>query len=67
MCVKSLCTCPDIILKPSRKDSSLVLLSTVLEIDKAGASLVAQMVKNQPATQETRVRFLSQEDPQKKG
>ena len=55
MCVKSLCTCPDIILKPSRKDSSLVLLSTVLEIDKAGASLVAQMVKNQPATQETRV------------
>ena len=27
------------------------------------ASLVAQMVKNPPAVQETRVRSLSQEDP----
>jgi len=31
------------------------------------ASLVAQMVKNLPAVQETRVHFLSQEDPLEKG
>ena len=32
-----------------------------------GASLVAQMVKNLPAIQETQVRSLSQEDPLEKG
>ena len=31
------------------------------------ASLVAQVVKNPPALQETPVRFLGQEDPQEKG
>ena len=31
------------------------------------ASLVAQMVKNLPAMQETLVRFLGQEDPLEKG
>ena len=31
-----------------------------------GASLVAQMVKRLPATQETRVRFLGLEDPLEK-
>ena len=31
------------------------------------ASLVAQMVKNLPAMQETQVRSLSQEDPLEKG
>ena len=31
-----------------------------------GASLVAQMVKNLPAMQETRVQFLGQEDPLEK-
>ena len=31
------------------------------------ASLVAQMVKNLPAMQETRVRSLGQEDPLEKG
>ena len=31
-----------------------------------GASLVAQMVKNLPAMQETWVRFLGQEDPLEK-
>ena len=31
------------------------------------ASLVVQMVKNLPAMQETKVRFLGQEDPLKKG
>ena len=32
-----------------------------------GASLVAQMVKNLPVMQETRVRSLGQEDPLEKG
>ena len=32
-----------------------------------GASLVAQMVKNLPAMQETQVRFFGQEDPVEKG
>ena len=32
-----------------------------------GASLVAHLVKDQPAMQETLVRFLSQEDPPEKG
>ena len=31
------------------------------------ASLVAQLVKNLPAVQETLVRFLGQEDPLEKG
>ena len=30
-------------------------------------SLIAQLVKNPPATQETPVRFLGQEDPLEKG
>ena len=32
-----------------------------------GASLIAQLVKNPPAMQETLVRFLGQEDPLEKG
>ena len=32
-----------------------------------GASLVAQMVKNLPAMQETQVRSLGREDPREKG
>ena len=32
-----------------------------------GVSLVAQLVKNLPAMQETPVRFLGQEDPLEKG
>ena len=31
------------------------------------ASLIAQLVKNPPAVQETLVRFLGQEDPLEKG
>ena len=31
-----------------------------------GASLIAQLVKNLPAMQETQVRFLGQEDPLEK-
>ena len=34
---------------------------------RAGQSLVAQMVKNPPATQETQVPFLGQEKPLEKG
>ena len=33
----------------------------------SGASLIAQLVKNSPAIQETPVRFLGQEDPLKNG
>ena len=32
-----------------------------------GASLIAQLVKNLPAIQETMVQFLGQEDPLEKG
>ena len=32
-----------------------------------GASLIAQLVKNPPAMQETMVGFLGQEDPLEKG
>ena len=34
---------------------------------KKRASLIAQLVKNRPAMQETLVRFLGQEDPLEKG
>ena len=37
------------------------------DIDKLGASLVAQLVKNLPAMQETPVWFLGQEDLLEKG
>ena len=37
-----------------------------MEIVLKGASLIAQSVKNLPAMQETRVRFLGQEDPLEK-
>ena len=36
------------------------------KFDKAQASLIAQLVKNLPAMQETWVQFLSQEDPLEK-
>ena len=35
--------------------------------DNAGASLIAQLVKNQPAMQETLIRSLGREDPLEKG
>ena len=37
------------------------------EVFDLGASLVAQLVKNPPALEETLVRFLGQEDPLEKG
>ena len=33
----------------------------------SGASLIAQLVKNPPAIQETLIRLLGQEDPLEKG
>ena len=45
---------------------SLLKISVIAEI-MTGASLVAQLVKNPPAVQETPVRFLDQEDPLEKG
>ena len=36
-------------------------------LDYLGASLIAQLVKNLPAMQETLVRFLGQDDPLEKG
>ena len=46
---------------------SVLLLANLLIIIIAGASLVAQMVKNPPAMWETWVRYLGWEDPLKKG
>ena len=46
-----------------------VYCNTILSIFPSihWVSLVAQLVKNPPAMQETLVRFLSQEDPLEKG
>ena len=38
-----------------------------LPFEKTGASLIAQLVKNTPAMQETPVQILGQEDPLEKG
>ena len=65
-------------LKLLQKSLQLTVITTVLSQDnettlvtcylaKARASLVAQMVKNLPAIQETRVRSLGWEDPLEKG
>ena len=48
--------------------ASLVgILALILKAVRNEASLVAQIVKNLPAMQETWVQSLGQEDPQKKG
>ena len=39
----------------------------VKQVFDLGASLVAQLIKNPPALQETLVRFLGQENPLEKG
>ena len=65
-------------LKLLQKSLQLTVITTVLSQDnettlvtcylaKARASLVAQMVKNLPAIQETGVRSLGWEDPLEKG
>ena len=42
-------------------------VSVAGKTEKLHSSLVAQLVKNPPAMQETLVRFLGQEDPLEKG
>ena len=51
-------------LKPGHSDAAL---SLGLYLVSLGASLVAQMVKNLPAMQETRVQSLGWENPLEKG
>ena len=50
---------------------SLILMTTTIianiYIVLTGASLIAQLVKNLPAMQDTLVRFLGHEDPLEKG
>ena len=46
---------------------ALVAMVMLLIMELSGASLVAQLVKNLPAMQETLVQFLGQEDPLEKG
>ena len=49
-------------------DFKIVLKADILVLSGSfRASLVAQLVKNQPAVQETQVRSLGQEDPLEKG
>ena len=45
----------------------VVAKSETERLSLLGASLMAQLVKNLPAMQETPVRFLGQEDPLEKG
>ena len=58
---------------PAINNSSTMITMQNLNADLAkihnitGASLIAQLVKNPPAMQETLVRFLGQEDPLEKG
>ena len=47
--------------------SSLSLLDNWIKSLMRVQSLIAQLVKNPPAMQETLVRFLGQEDPLEKG
>ena len=53
--------------KDNRSSSKCVLQILDCDYGDDGASLVAQMVKNLPAMQETRVQSLAWEDPLKKG
>ena len=46
---------------------TMFLMLYVISLWLIRASMVAQMVKNLPAMQETLVRFLSREDPLEKG
>ena len=43
------------------------MITIVATLQRSWASLIAQLVKNPPAVQETPVRFLGQEDPLEKG
>ena len=48
-------------------NSSYILCTTQLSKLSFGASLIAQLVKNQAAMKETPVQFLGWEDPLEKG
>ena len=62
------CPIPDYFLSKSQINNSSIVFTLLSLISEAwGASLAAQLVKNLPATQETLVRFLGQEDPLEKG
>ena len=50
--------------KKAKIASGFLLHLAIIEV---GASLAAQMVKNQPAMQEIRVQSLGREDPLEKG
>ena len=50
-----------------RRRKAMTNLDNVLKSRDNGTSLVAQLVKNLPAMQETLVRFLGQKDPLEKG
>ena len=65
------CKFIDMILDPYQLYNSSVTIADILNFitDNViqGASLVAQLVKNPPSTQETTVWFLGQEDPLEEG
>ena len=51
---------------PSAESQPLDCLGIPCTIQDSGASLMAQLVKNLPAMQETPIRFLGREDPLEK-
>ena len=44
-----------------------IIEDIIILLREFGASLIAQLIKNLPAMQETPVRFLGREDPLEKG
>ena len=52
---------------PAIQEVQVLFLAHVASVPFFGASLIAQLVKNPPAMQETLVRFLGQEDASEKG
>ena len=56
-------------MKSIQKTKAIQEMPPDLAIDQTlqGGSLIAQLVKNRPAMQETPVRFLVREDPLEKG
>ena len=49
--------------RASRKKNNPMDIFILVQLDLHWASLIAQLVKNLPAMQETQVRFLGREDP----
>ena len=66
ICFDSIIT--DFVFLISMSDCLLLVYRNIVDFSiLTGASLIAQLVKNLPAVQETLVRFLGLEDPQEKG